>query len=456
MALSRPMHEMAVRNRNRLRLHVPGHKGQIPFESEPVQTLDVTELDVTDDLYAPAGPILKAQELWAKAVGAGHTLLLTGGSTAGILAMLLYSTSPGDTVILPRNAHLSFISGCVLADLHPVYVPLVAAEDGYAFAPEEGFLQAMERHPSACAVVVTRPDYFGGMIRLDRIAEAAHLKGIRLLVDEAHGAHLNWLEGATTAASCGADLWVQSAHKTLPCLTAGALLHMKKGENEKRARRMLRLVQTSSPAFYLMQSLDDARAWMESNGKSALERLAGNLNEFRCALKPLGYHDIHAALSKQPMTFDPTRLVISAPQGGYALAKSLRAQGIDVEMADDRRIVCILTVMDEKESLLRLLSALAKIPPSPALSEDAAKTAVFPIPRQAMDPRRAALSKQEQVNFSDAAGRISGTSVGLYPPGIPLAAPGEILEPEILSLLQSAPKERRFGLCDGQFLCVAE
>jgi arginine/lysine/ornithine decarboxylase len=370
--------------------------------------------------------------------------------------MLLYSASPGDTVILPRNAHLSFFSGFVLADLHPVYVPLTAVEDGYAFAPEEGFLQAMERHPNARAIVVTRPDYFGGMICLDRIAESAHQKGMRLLVDEAHGAHLNWLEGAVTAASCGADLWVQSAHKTLPCLTAGALLHLKKGEDEKRARRMLRLVQTSSPAFYLMQSLDDARAWMESNGASALRRLAGNLQELRCELEPLGYHDGHAVLSKLPMTFDPTRLVISAPQGGYSLAKSLGAQGIDVEMADDRHIVCILTVMDEKKTLSCLLSALARIPPSPALNEGSAKFAAYPIPRQAMDPRKAALSKQEQVEFIHAAGRISGTSVGLYPPGIPLAAPGEILEPEILSLLQSAPKERRFGLCDGQLLCVAE
>jgi arginine/lysine/ornithine decarboxylase len=455
MAISRPMHDMALRNRDRLRLHVPGHKGQALFETEPVQVWDVTELPVTDDLYAPSGPIVMAQELAARAAGAAHTLMLTGGSTAGIHTMLLYSLAPGDTVILPRNAHLSFINGCVLADLNPVYVPLQMTPDGYAYAPEEGFLEAIRRHPEARAVVVIRPDYYGGMVELSRIAAFAHTSNMRLLVDEAHGAHLPWMENIRSAASYGADLWVQSAHKTLPALTAGAFLHLAKGEDCIRALRMLRMVQTSSPAFYVMQSLDDARAWMEEYGAAALHTLQNHLRELRAGLKALGYADAHEAWRSLPLEFDPTRLVIASPQGGYALANSLKEQGIDVEMADDFRVVCILTVMDKEETFQRLLTALNNVSCQP---QKKAPNAVcnYPLPRQVMRPRQAALGRQEWVDVLKSSGRISGTSAGLYPPGIPLVAPGEEISPKIIEILLAAPEEKRFGLCYGKFLCVAE
>jgi arginine/lysine/ornithine decarboxylase len=455
MAISRPMHDMALRNRDRLRLHVPGHKGQALFETEPVQMRDVTELPVTDDLYAPFGPIAMAQELAARAAGAANTLMLTGGSTAGIHTMLLYSLAPGETVILPRNAHLSFINGCVLADLNPVYVPLQMTLDGYAYAPEEGFLEAIRLHPEARAVVVTRPDYYGGMAKLSRIAAFAHESGMRLLVDEAHGAHLPWMTDFKSAASYGADLWVQSAHKTLPALTAGAFLHLSKGEDLKRALQMLRMVQTSSPAFYVMQSLDDARAFMEEHGSAALKEIQDRLKDLRAGMKALGYADAHEAWRGLPLEFDPTRLVITAPQGGYALANSLKEQGVDVEMADDSRIVCILTVMDKEETFQRLFTALnnaSSLPQRKAPIVDC----IHSLPRQVMRPRQASLGRQELVDALKASGRISGTSAGLYPPGIPLVAPGEEISPEIVEILLAAPEEKRFGLFSGKFLCAAE
>ena len=455
MAVSRPMHDMALRNRDRLRLHVPGHKGQALYDVEPVQTLDVTELPVTDDLYAPSGPIQKAQELAARAAGAANTLMLTGGSTAGIQTMLLYSLEPGNTVILPRNAHLSFINGCVLADLIPVYVPLEMTPDGYAYAAEEGFLAAIRNHPEARAVVVTRPDYYGGMVGLSRIAAAAHAGNMRLLTDEAHGAHLPWMENIHSAASYGADLWVQSAHKTLPALTAGAFLHFARGEDVKRALRMLRMVQTSSPAFYVLQSLDDARAFMEEHGTAKLKDLQNRLGELRAGMKAMGYDDAHEAWRSLPLEFDPTRLVINAPQGGHALANILQEQGIDVEMADDFRIVCILTVMDKEETFLRLLAALKKASGTPCMKAPFG-TGAFPMPRQVMRPRQAALGRQEWTDASRAAGRISGTSAGLYPPGIPLVAPGEEITAAIVEILMAAPEKKRFGLNNGKFLCVLE
>lgn len=455
MAVSRPMHDMALRNRGRLRLHVPGHKGQALYETEPVQTWDVTELSVTDDLYLPSGPIALAQNLASRAAGAANTLMLTDGSTAGIHTMLLYSLKPNDTVILPRNAHLSFVNGCVLADLKPVYVPIQMTEDGYAYTPEEGFLAAIKRHPEARAVVVTRPDYYGGMVKLRRIADAAHASGMRLLVDEAHGAHLPWMEDLKSAAAYGADLWVQSAHKTLPALTAGAFLHLARGEDVQCALRMLRMVQTSSPAFYLIKSLDDARAFMQEHGILKLGELKSRLGEFRVAMKALGYADAHETWRSLPLEFDPTRLVIAAPQGGYTLAESLSGQGIDVEMADDFRVVCILTVMDGEETFSHLLTALKNASGLPA--RKAINMAYScSLPEQILRPRQAALAKQEMVDVLKAAGRVSGASFGLYPPGVPLVMPGEEITPEAVGQLLDAPEKKRFGLCGGKFICVAE
>ncbi len=453
MAFFRPMHDMLMENKNRMSLHMPGHKGYPPFEAEPVQWMDTTELPVTDDLYAPFGPIDTAQKLMAKEAGAGHTLMLTGGSTAGILTMLLYCAQPGDTVILPRNAHLSCMNGCILGDLHPVFVPLQSTEDGYAYAPENGFLQAIAEHKKAKAVLVTRPDFYGGAVPLARIAAAAHENNMRLIVDEAHGAHWNWMQAIPNAGRYGADLWVQSAHKTLPALTAGSWLHLAEQEDMQRARRLLRMVQTSSPAFYILQSLDDARAFMAEKGAKALSNLCGLLRGFRDALPSLGYADAHSLWKDQPLDFDPTRLVIAAPQGGYALAKHLQSAGIDVEMADDRRIVCILSVTDGEETFLRLKGALATMIPEPVSMPAGTSTGAI-AGRALLSPRAAALSELVQVPAEKAAGCVSGASVGLYPPGIPLVVPGEVITPEIVARLNAAPEEARFGLQNGRFLCV--
>ncbi len=455
MPFNRPMHDMLTKCKGRLRLHVPGHKGQTPFGEEDVLDFDMTELDMTDDLYHPSDAIKKAQELLAASAGAGHSLFLTGGSTAGILTMLLYAAKPGEMVILPRNAHLSCIHGCILADLNPVYVPFEITADGYAYTAADGFLQAIEQYPQAKAVFVTRPDYYGGMMPLADIAAAAHERGMRLLVDEAHGAHLNWMPDVQSACTAGADMWVQSAHKTLPAMTAGAFLHLGKQESVLRARRMLRMVQTSSPAFYLMKSMDDARAWMDTYGKKALVELQNRLSTFRSKLKEIGYQDAHLCWHDLPLTFDETRLVISAPQGGYALADALRHLTIDVEMADDRRIVCVFSVMDGEEIFSRLERALRVVAKTSAASTFTPNVTHI-LPKRIMPPRQAALGDVEWVEVEKSVGRVLAASAGLYPPGIPLVVQGEEIPAEAIEILLSVPNRNRFGIDSGRVLCAKE
>ena len=190
------------------------------------------------------------------------------------------------------------------------------------------------------------------------------------------------------------------------------------------------------------------------NGKAALAALRESLGVFRPRLADWGLADAHDSWRALPMEFDPTRLVIASPGGGYALASFLSKQCIDVEMADAARIVCVLTVMDGPETFSRLSSALEKAP------RPAVRAPLFPascpLPRQVLPPRQAAFARQEPVPLSRAAGRICGVSAGLYPPGTPIVAPGEEITAEVLEILLSAPEENRFGLWEGQLVCVAQ
>ena len=422
-----PMEAMLLAAKDRVRLHMPGHKGRLdPF--------DTTELPVTDDLYAPESGIRRAEEMAARAFGAAHTLMLTGGSTAGILAMLLAYVLPGEQVILPRNAHHSALSACVWGGLDAVFADELS--------------QAVARHPQARAVFVTRPDYYGRCMDLAPLCAQAHAAGMRVLVDEAHGAHFAWWDQPQSAGRLGADAWVQSAHKTLPALGGGAWLHLAEGMDARRARRFLRMVQTSSPPFPILRSLDNARAWMDAHGREALAALCAQIRVLRRRIEALGGYVCRD-------TDDPTRLVIETlgrGATGFAAQDALGERGVDVEMADDEGLVCILTPMDERTWYDRLVEALAPLPQGTPLAR---RPVPLPPPGpRAMSVREAALAPQEATPLDRAEGRVAAVSAGLYPPGTPLVLPGERVTGPAVERLRRMPPSRRFGVEDGCLICV--
>lgn len=206
--------------------------------------------------------------------------------------------------------------------------------------------------------MVTRPDYFGCGIPLRRIAEKAHSLGMRLVVDEAHGAHLPWDEGMESAGALGADAWVQSVHKTLFGLTGSAVLHLHDEMDGPAALRIIRRQQTSSPSFILMRSIDDSRAWMELHGRERLHQLRSALNELRQQLPGLGYADAQCEWHAVGLETEDTRLVINAPQGGHKLAEQLAQRGVDAEMADDRRVVLLFSAMTTPRDVERIRQIL--------------------------------------------------------------------------------------------------
>lgn len=431
---------------------MPGHKGRPPFGQVDLYALDTTELPVTDDLYHPENGVRQAEELYAKAAGAAETMFLHNGSTVGIHAMVQLYAGEGDTVILPRNAHLSAVNGCVLGGVQAVWIPVTMLPDGYAYIAEEDALAALTAHPEAKAILLTRPDYYGGCMPLKRVIDLAHSMGVRVVVDEAHGAHFPWLDGMDSAGALGADAWVQSVHKTLPGLTGTAVLHLRNAADRERAMRILRREQTSSPNYALMASIDDARAFMEAEGKERLARTAKLAGILRQVLPITGYEEAHSQWGRTGMTFDPTRVVIHAPQGGFALAQTLRECGADVEMADIRRVVLITTCMDEPGEIMGLIGILRDNPPYGKLLPSLSWAS--DLPEKVMEVRQAAMAQCELVPLEEAKGRVAAQAAGLYPPGIPLVCPGERISEKVVRTLAEAGGQERFGVDGGRLLCV--
>ena len=448
----RPVYDMLRAASGRGRFHMPGHKGRAPFGPVDLYQLDTTELPVTDDLYAPERGIAQAQRLYARAAGAAETLFLHNGSSCGMHIMMQLWAREGDTVLLPRNAQLSAVNGCVMGGARVRWIPVTQRPDGYCFVREEDVLAAMDRCPGARTLLLTRPDYYGGCLPLERIIARAHALDMRVAVDEAHGAHLPWMDGLLSAGKLGADAWVQSVHKTLPGLTGSAALHLRDAADGEYALRLMRREQTSSPSFLLMMGIDDARAYMEERGAQALRRVIARAEEIRRRLPALGYADAHAAWGDTGLDFDPTRLVIAAPQGGDALARSLRERGIDVEMNDLSRAVLILTAMDEDADFAALVDALAEIPPAAAPAATLASPC--PLPERVMEVRPASTAPCEAVPLAMAEGRIAAASAGLYPPGVPLICPGERFDGNVLTRLMNAGNQQRFGVEGDKVLCV--
>ena len=444
---------------------MPATGGKAPYRVFNAYRWDTTEIPQTDDLYRPTGAIAQAEALIAVRAGAAASLLLSGGATAGVHAMLLYAAKRGQEVVLPRNAHVSALSLCAMAGLVPVFAEPSFTPEGRLYTTAQAYAAALDAHPNAACAFALYVDYYGLLCDLPAIAGAVHARGKLLLCDEAHGATFNWRADIPNALACGADLAVQSAHKTLPALTAGAWLHAAPCVDADRLRAVLRMAQTSSPSFMTMLSLDDARAWMERHGSAALDGLAKRLTRLRGQAAQLGYADGQANPLKG-VRYDRLRLVLRAPEGGAQLAARLAERRVDVEMADAAHIVCIVPLQGTARVLRRFLRALRHTarqrdaaPRVGAVRPGAAAVPDRPSqwPERRMPLHEAAFAPSEPVSPAQAAGRISAATVGLYPPGVAWMTAGDGITPEIATLIANAPPERFFGLDSrGWLRCVVQ
>lgn len=394
-----PVYEMLeqYRLKGNISYHVPGHKNGEAYLNTggagylaDVMRYDATEITGTDDLHHPEGVIQEAQELAADCFGAEESFFLVGGSTAGNLALILtVCYEPGMLLILQRNVHKSVIHGLMLAGAHAVFLePQMDPGSGLAVAPAAETVQAaLAAYPQAAAVLVTMPNYYGMGSDLAPLAQACHDSGIPLLVDEAHGAHYGQHPALPAGAlACGADGVVQSTHKMLTALTMGAMLHVQ-GPWLDRAllRQRLAMVQSSSPSYPVMASLDLARRLLHSQRAGAftaglaavdvLRRGLASLPRFQL-LQPAGplqrtCGDADAAETDTPPprgaaygTQDPFKAVIydaAGVLGGFELQRRLEERGIVPEMSDDRHVVLAFSLGSKAEDAAVLLEALRDI-----------------------------------------------------------------------------------------------
>lgn len=434
---------------NNIPFHMPGHKNnrrkfdELEMIKENLYKIDNTEVPGLDNLHIPEGMILDGEKLASNAYGAGESFFLVNGSTSGVYSMIMGTTKPGDKILMQRNCHRSVYMACFLGDIDAVYInPTVL--DGFNIAVSlnvDDVIAEMDRNPDAKAIVLTYPTVYGTCCDLERIVSEAHKRGILVLVDEAHGAHLPFNKKLPKSAmECGADAAVTSMHKTTPALTQTALLNVRKGLDTEGIRFMLRAVQTTSPSYVFMASIDAARYIMETRGEALLDELLINVDEFKNKIKDTGGFNILDSeyIGKSSIhSIDSTRLVIKSQAGGRKLEHILRNEyHIQVEMSDIYNIILICSAGDDRESFERLYTALKEI--SYKYNNNNIESIPFKVPqyKKAVNLREAYYMPKKKVKLKDSNGLISSEMVVPYPPGIPILLPGEIITYDIIEYIE--------------------
>lgn len=439
--------------------HIPGHRlGEgLPPEFKNMAPelfkMDLTEVPGLDDLHNPEGVIAEAQALAASLYDAGETFFLVNGTTCGLQALILSVAGEGERVLVPRNAHRSILGGFIFSGAVPVYLqPEIIPYFEIAAGIEPGrFQKQMQASPECSAVLAVHPTYFGTVGDLSGLVREAHRLDMPVIVDEAHGTHLYYSgELPAGALKCGADGVVQSVHKTGGALTQSSWLHVL-GEriNRKKLKDSLRLVQTTSPSYLLMASLDAARRQLAVNGKQLIGRALELAREARrriSLIKGLSLLGQEHLAGKAFFGIDPTRLVISVRELGLTgyQAKDIlsRCYGVEVEMADFNNIVAIIslgTTRGDIDHLVESLRAFSVRERRDARSRPA-NVALPSIPPLRMSPRRAWMARSRPVKIHEATGLVSGETVCVYPPGIPVICPGEEITGEVKDYLLAVRK----------------
>ena len=416
---------------------MPGHKGNRGINrtlKKNVFRYDVTELEWTDNLHYPSSAIQNAQKEAAKAFGAKQTYFLVNGSTVGVYAMIAAVCSPGDKILLDRSCHISAINACAMLGVTPVYIKQNILD---VFSVPSGInindvIYELDRNSDVKAILITSPSYYGICPDVGTIAKIAHGRNIPLLVDEAHGAHFVAEPGCfpPTALLKGADLCVQSGHKTLNAMTQTAFLHTRSDIVDKdKLEAVLKMLQSSSPSFPFVISLDGARSDINSRRWKSTYNMCVDLK--KAVTETTKIQCITSILNSTNNidSVDETRMVFNFSAyktNGFEVSKILREKyRIDVEMSDLFNVVCIATPNNNIIEYIILKHALCKI--ASELEESGQEPSFPPLPvlECEMSPQKAFYAKGKTVNINDSIGCVSKTNIASYPPGVAIICIGE-------------------------------
>ena len=443
--------------------HMPGHKRQASWGDNLPFGIDITEIEGFDDLHHASGILKDAQELTARVYGAEESRFLVNGSTVGILSAILGCTKKGDKILFARQCHKSVYHAVYLNELNPVYLYPEFDEDLHlnTSISVSAVKTALMEHSDIRAVVIVSPTYDGVISDVEGIAAVVHAYGIPLIVDEAHGAHLGFHPYFDkNALAKGVDVVIHSVHKTLPSLTQTAILHVQ-GELADRRRifRYLDMLQSSSPSYVLMASIDNCVHLLAEKRDEMFVPYVKRLQEARAQLKRMKYLKL-----LETEHYDWSKIVVSAKGVGLSgreLYRILRVKyHLQMEMAAGTYVIAMTSISDTDEGFQRLVKAFLEIDSEIGLKNgqmnaskqmalndvvEAMEDAMGRLPKnpQVMNSARALeipLEETEMVLWEESVGRISVEYAYLYPPGSPLIVPGEQVTEEAVRLLQDYRK----------------
>ena len=397
-----------------LRAHMPGHKGRALAGDDALAAAyarDITEIRGADSLFEADGILRDGEAATAALYGSGGCCWSAGGSTLCIQAMLARMRAEGRTVIAARTVHRAFLNACVLLGLR---VEWVFPEAGglvsgtYAPAAFAAALDAAAARGERACVYVTSPDYLGHRQDIAALAAICHARGARLLVDDAHGPHLAFLETNVHPIALGADFCCDSAHKLLPALTGAAVLHCRDAADAAPAKQAMVLFGSTSPSYLILRSIEQSMAWLAGDGAARVKETAATAEALRRALPQYDW------IGEEPFH-------LTAACDGLALADDLRAAGVECEYADGTACVLLLSPCMTDAELTSLRDILAGLTPCPP-------RAVPPLsapPRRILPMREAALAPCDLLAPMDAIGRVCGAVQVPCPPAVPLLVSGE-------------------------------
>jgi arginine decarboxylase len=448
--------------RDQAPFYSPGHKGGRtldPWFRTHIAEIDLNNLPDTDTLHCPTGPIADAERLIADAWGVAESFMLVQGSTAGNITMALAALKPGDRVLVQRNAHKSVIAGLIHSGAKPEWLaPQWDHRFGVAHGVDVAQVAAKLAEAPTRAVWLLHPTYYGTVADIAALAELCRAHGTLLLVDGAHSPHFGFHPELPVAAErSGAAAVVQSVHKIISGLSQSALLHVDPASlSTETVRRALQLVQTTSPHFAIMASIDLARREMALHGR---ERLQGALALARRARQELRAIPGVNVLGTEHATgagtglfaLDETKLLIGVGalgvDGRTVMAELNRDHGIQPELAGADHLLCILTIGNTDQDVDRLVRAMSEIAArarsraadrsAPAIDGGLIRDLLAHPPELVLTPRDAFFAPEETVAFDQAVGRIAAEPVTPYPPGTPIIMPGERINQDVRALLRS-------------------
>lgn len=447
--MSSPINEF-VKNyieSGRVRFHMPGHKGR---RFHGLEGYDITEIRGADYLFEAGGIIAESEANAAELFGTAKTLYSTEGSSLCIKTMLgiidkcRMSRDRRMLVLAPRNVHKAFINGCILLDIDVCWV--YPREKSISLCAGAVTAEDIRKAIASCevkpdCVYITSPDYLGNISDIKGISEVCKGEGIPLLCDNAHGAYLNFLEESMHPMALGADMCCDSAHKTLPCYTGTALLHISKDAPEEYAvcaKNVMSLFASTSPSYLLMQSLDLCMDYISKDYRNELTDTVERTALCKKRLQAMGWS----------LTGDePCKITVNACNGGLSgdeLGDRLREHNIEPEYTDDVYVVLMVTPFNTDDDFKALESAMETI------EQNSGRTFAFdeiPRTKAVMPIRQAAFAQSEEVDIDLAEGRICAMTVTSCQPSVPVAVSGEVISSEVISLL------KRYGIKKINVVC---